>query len=387
MGVYTDKKTGGLFIQFDYQCETYKFRLPKGTTEKQAEKLEVKKKNKLFFESHGISDQAPTDTLFEVFLAEVYLPFVKANRCENTYDQCVRVCKDSLQFFKGRGLRSFRRADIEKFKAHRMQLPKYDFKKEAYCGEKRAASTIVKEISHISMMFEMAIDNEVCDSNPCRRVEKPEFDNVQDLILSEKDEVSLFAKFQSDWARDVCKVILNTGLRQNDILGLTKFQVDWQTADIVLVQGKVKRRVRIPMNDTVQAIVREWCEKHPESEFVFPSPKTGGRGGSVQTALEGACVRAEIGLIGTRVLRRTFGTRLHEKGYDDMTVAGLLGHRDLRSVHRYKRGTVIKRTAVNDLETPKKATKKVARKAAPEKKSAITLPPRVTATPRAAVSR
>jgi hypothetical protein len=49
-----------------------------------------------------------------------------------------------------------------------------------------------------------------------------------------------------------------------------------------------------------------------------------------------------------------------------MTVAQLLGHKDLRSVHRYKRGTEIKRAAVQDLEKvpPQEQTKKVARKAA-----------------------
>lgn len=376
MGVYVDKKTGRLFVQFDYQNETYKFRLPAGTTRDQAKKLETKKKNKLFFEANGVSEQkGPEDILYEDFLVEVYLPFIEANRCAETFKQTVRICKDSLQFFKGRGLRSFKRADIEKFKAHRMKLPKWDPVKEAYVGGQRSASTIVKEISHISKMFEMAIDNEACEHNPCSRVEKPEFDNVQDLVLYEANDDRLYAEFKSDWARDVSKVILNTGLRQNDILGLTKFQVDWQTAEIVLVQGKVKRRVRIPMNDTVQEIIRAWFEMHPESEFVFPSPKTGGRGTSIKKALRAACIRAGIDKLGSKALRRTFGTRLHERGYDDMTVAGLLGHRDLRSVHRYKRGTEIKRTAVHDLEKGKKAKKKVVRKAASNANSAKSLPP------------
>ncbi|MFN6963739.1 MAG: tyrosine-type recombinase/integrase, partial [Pyrinomonadaceae bacterium] len=50
-----------------------------------------------------------------------------------------------------------------------------------------------------------------------------------------------------------------------------------------------------------------------------------------------------------RDLRRTFGTRLHESAFDDTTVAQLLGHSDLRSIHRYKRGSRIKRTAVDSL--------------------------------------
>jgi integrase len=362
VGVYTDKKTGKLFVQFDYQGQTYKFRLPADTTQKQAEKFEVKKKNKLFFEAHDMSEQ--NEMLFEQFLVDVYLPFIESNRCQETFEQCVRVCKDSLKFFKGRSIRSIKPADVEKFKTHRMNLPKFDHNKQAYVGEKRSPSTVVKEISHISKLFDMAMKNDDCDYNPCSRVEKPQFDNVQNLILADFNEDQLYQEFRSDWARDVSRVILNTGLRQNDILQLTKFEIDWQTNDIVLIQGKTVERVRIPMNETVQVVIREWFDKYPGSELVFPSPKTGKQGTSIKTALRNACQRAGIDRLGSRALRRTFGTRLHENGCDDMTVASLLGHRDLRSVHRYKRGTEIRRKAVYDLEKPKEQDKKVAKKAA-----------------------
>ncbi len=368
MGIYTDKKTGRFFVQFDYQGQTYKFRLPKGTTQKQADAFETKKKSELFFEAHGVSKRK--ETLYEEFLVRDYLPFIEANRCADTFEQCVRIMKDSLKFFKGRSIRSLKPADIEKFKVHRMNLPKYNASDEDYTGDRRAASTVAKEISHISKMFNMAIKNDLCDYNPCSRVEMPRYDNVQNDIVDPADEEKFYASFDSAWAAAVTRVILNTGLRQNDILGLTKFSVDWHSEEIVLVQGKVKQPVRIPMNETVKLVVREWWDKHKDSELVFPSPKTGKQGTSIKTALRGAARRAKLSInVGSRVLRRTFGTRLHELGYDDSTVAGLLGHRDLRSVHRYKRGTEIKRTAVRDLETassqqPQEQNTKAAGKAA-----------------------
>jgi integrase len=359
LGIYTDKKNGRLFVQFDYQGQTYKFRLPDGTTQKQAEKFETKKKSELFFEAHGVSERK--ETLYEDFLVDIYLPFIESNRCKTTFDQAVIVCRSSLKFLKGRTFRSIRPADIEKFKTYRMNLPTIH-------DRERSGSTIAKEISHISKVFSMAIRNDLCEYNPCSRVELPQFDNVQDKVLRPEDEERLFAEFKSDWARDVCKVILNTGLRQNDILGLTKFQVDWQAGDIVLVQGKTRKRVVIPMNETVQKIVREWWDKTPGSNLIFPSPKTGQQGKSIRKAFNAACGRIGIEKLGSRDARRSFGTRLHELKYDDMTVAQLLGHKDLRSVHRYKRGTEVKRAAVQDLEKVIKPAqeqkKKVVRKAA-----------------------
>ena len=140
-----------------------------------------------------------------------------------------------------------------------------------------------------------------------------------------------------------------TGLRQNDILNLRKSQVDFESGDLILVQGKTQRFNRIPANETAMTIIRQWCDRH-DSDVVFPSPRTGSVGTTLKTAMRAASRRAGLKRIGTRTLRRSFGTRLHELGWDDTTVAGLLGHRDLRSVHRYKRGTEIKRRAVSSLE-------------------------------------
>jgi integrase len=162
------------------------------------------------------------------------------------------------------------------------------------------------------------------------------------------NQIELFLNsFRSDWARDVAVLILNTGLRQNDALGLKKFNVDLESGVIRLLQGKTGRRVEIPLNDVVESLIRaRW---HNGSDLVFPSPKTGRRGTSIKKALEGASKRAGIDKLVTRVLRRTFGTILNEMNYSSQVIAKLLGHGDLRSVHRYERGTRILRDAVEAL--------------------------------------
>ena len=207
----------------------------------------------------------------------------------------------------------------------------------------------------ISKIFSLAIKNDFLDFNPCSRVEKPKFDNVQNKVLAYEDEPLFFASFESDWARDICLLVLNTGLRQNDALGLSKFHVDWKLRVIRLIQGKTKRIVEIPMNDTVYDLLNS--RRHNGSDLFFPSPKTGKQGVSIKKACIGASSRAKIGQIMIRDLRRTFGTRLDENNFSDSTVAKLLGHGDLRSVHRYKRGKGILREAVESLEKQKPATR------------------------------
>lgn len=343
MPIYTDKKTKRLYIQFDFLGQTHKKRLPQKTTKSEAVKLETKLKNKLFFENNGI--EAKRQIRFEDFLVEYFLPFAEANHSKASFDREVNLCKLALPFFKGKDLRQIKPADIEKFKQLRANT-------ETQHETARKPATVLRELSIISKIFSLAVKNDFLEFNPCSRVEKPKFDNIQNRILRIEDEAKFFAEFQSDWARDICILVLNTGLRQNDALGLSKFNVDWSSEVIRLVQGKTKRVVEIPMNNTVKSILQS--RRHNASDLFFPSPKNGLQGTSVKKAMLGACARAKIELITIRDLRRTFGTRLCELNVNSTVTARLLGHGDLRSVHRYERGKEIMREAVGLLEKPAK---------------------------------
>lgn len=339
MAIYKEKQNGRLYIQFQYKGRTIKERLPEGTSKRQARDIEQKLKSDVLMQRHELS--ISKNELYEKFVREIYLPYVKDNLSEVTYAKTKIILENSLPFFKGKTIREIKPSDIEKFKSHRATIPTIH-------KTVRKPATVLRELCIIGKLFSMAVKNDLCDYNPMSRVEKPKFDNVQNLILQPTDEEKLFQNMYSDWVRDVCKIVLNTGLRQNDVLGLRKTQVDWDNGAIVLVQGKTKRRVEIPMNRIVIAILAS--RKELEGQLFFPSPKTGENARSVKNTIIRACRRAEIPELTIRDLRRTFGTRLHEKGFDDSTVAQLLGHSDLRSIHRYKRGSEIKKKAVAALE-------------------------------------
>jgi integrase len=340
VSVYECKKTKRLFVQFQFEGKTYKKRLPEGTTRLQAAQLEVKLKNSLYFNRGVQTDK--NEELWENFLMDTYLPHIEANQGPEALKRAIAVCKASMQFLKGMTVRSIKSADLERLKTDRM-LTLSPHKKL------RKPATIHREMSIISGAFTMAIANDLCEYNPCTRVSLPKFDNIQDRILPVEHWERFFKGFRNKLQREVCITVIFTGLRQNDVLGLRKDQVNWDTGQIVLIQGKVKRTVRIDMNETVRAILASRMDV--PGQLFFPSyRKRGAKMGSIRNGIKYACIRAGIDPITIRDLRRTFGTHLHEMGFDDSTVASLLGHGDLRSVHRYKRGTAIKKSAVDALE-------------------------------------
>ncbi len=338
MPIYTDKKTGGFFVQFNYEGRAYKKRLPKEIGKEDAKKFETKWKHELFFEDLHPKKK---EIVFEDFLIEYFLPFAENTHTEENFKRDVFVCKVALELFKAKNLRDICSTDIEQYKARRQKDPIAE-------GKTRKPATIVRELAVISSIFSLAVKNDFVDFNPCSRVKKPKFSNLQNTVLSLEDEEKFLESFESEWSKDICIMVLNTGLRKNDVLGLKKDEIDRRTNCIILIQGKTQRTVTIPMNETVKKLIESrW---NNESDLIFPSPVTGKVGVDCKTAIDGACERAKISRVTLRDLRRTFGTRLDELNYSSSVKAKLLGHGDLRSVHRYERGTKILREAVLQLE-------------------------------------
>lgn len=341
MPIYADKKTGRLFIEFQYKGTRYKERLPDGTTKKDAERLEVKIKNDLMFQSHGAETKTSTLT-FEVFIREYFGPAAESFT-KDRYDRALIIIKAALPFLRGKAMRSIKASDIERFKQSRISLlTQHD--------TVRKPATVEREMSVLSSLFSMAVRNDFIDYNPCSRVKRLRFDNVQDKILRREDEQRLFDNMFSDWAKDVCRMALYTALRQNDIMTLTRFQVDLVNDCIVLVQGKTKRRVPIPLNDVSREIVTRRMSS--ATEFLFASPVTGKETGSVRHAMQRACRRIGIPPLTIRDLRRTALTRLVEGGADAVTASRFAGHSDPRMISRYVRSLELVRKASDSLVNP-----------------------------------
>lgn len=342
--VYSDKKTGRLYIEFQFKGTRIKERLPEHVTKREAEAYEIRLKNDILKQIHGM--ETPRQQVsFRQFLAEYFGLYAESNYSPESFERVVPICEAALLHFKDSPLRSIKPADVEAFKAKRRSLITV-YKKL------RKPSTIEREMAILSKIFSLAVKNDFIDFNPCSRVEKIKFDNLQDRILRDEDEPKLFEHIHGEFTRDVCKFVLNTGLRQNDVLNLTRFNIDVPERVLRLTQGKTRQQVRIPLNDEAFAILERRMQKH--ESLLFPSPVTGRNDGRVRHTLRRACLRAGIEIVTIRDLRRTYAARLEANGVSTGTIAKLLGHRDRRSIHRYERSFDAMRNAVDLLTNPAK---------------------------------
>lgn len=225
-------------------------------------------------------------------------------------------------------------------------------------------SVVKKTYDFLSAMMKHATLNEDISRNPMLTVSSPSqalFDTKEVRVLSEAEEQMLLEELSKTWStgspkysyRDAFTVILNTGLREGELVAL-----DWDDIDlskrtmhvqktIVMVNerddkgeltGRCYQNVQstpktrsgnrvVPLNMKAIAALKSLHEAHPKSPYVLTS-ENGQRPmcNVLNKQLKRAGDRCGIYGITPHALRHTFATRLFEKGADIKTVSTILGH-------------------------------------------------------------
>jgi len=148
-------------------------------------------------------------------------------------------------------------------------------------------------------------------------------------------------KEYADHIKPIVLLALNTGLRRGDLFGLKWEHVDLGQRQIRKVIEKTSHARRkaglspepavLPLSAEAHAILTQ-CEKqrNPESEYVFPSPRTGGRLGDIKKGFEAVISAAKVEGFRFHDLRHTFASRLVMAGVDINTVRELMTHSDIK---------------------------------------------------------
>jgi integrase len=145
----------------------------------------------------------------------------------------------------------------------------------------------------------------------------------------------------TDHIKPITLLALNTGLRRGDLFGLKWEHIDLarrqirkvieKTSHVKRKAGKKAEPAVLPLSGEAHAILSQ-SEKHrkPVSEYVFPSPVTGGRLRDIKKGFGGVLVDAKITNFRFHDLRHTFATRLVMAGVDINTVRELMTHADIK---------------------------------------------------------
>ena len=200
-------------------------------------------------------------------------------------------------------------------------------------GRKRSLATVNNHLRVLSKMFSLAVNAELVTSNPCFKVKKFRPNNRRLRVLSDREEIDLFAELEdNDLIRSITLFALNTGMRRGEIFNLQWPDVDLERDRIIVRKTKSSQERFVPRNKTVRELLLFFVRT---SDYVFPSPQTGGRIVDLKKGFTRAVDEAGIRNFRFHDLRHTFATRLADAGTDVFTLKEILGHAEIKTTMIY----------------------------------------------------
>jgi integrase len=266
----------------------------------------------------------------------------------NTYIRHKTASAALLRFLGDVSLDRISPADIEKFKVFRSQQrtqprgvkPKDEKLRSKIVREKRtvAKATVNRELATLKRMLSLHVKDDVIASNPVSKVKFFNEDNQQNRVLT-FDEERLYLLACSQPLQDFATVMLDTGLRPDELSRLTRLDVFIDQGHLEVRHGKTKAaRRRVPLTRRASEILKSRMG-NAKCDYIFASPRGEGKDarpvGKLNNAHYAAVKRANLEHFRIYDLRHTFGTRQGEAGTDIVTLAALLGHARLEMVLRY----------------------------------------------------
>jgi len=136
----------------------------------------------------------------------------------------------------------------------------------------------------------------------------------------------------------IVKILLETGLRMNELIHLQKQNVDFQTQTIVVEMTKTHvHRIVCFLQETHETL-QSWMSLHPAVPHLFYNLKT--KKPMTTTSIESLFyqIKKRTGIqdnITPHKWRHTFATNFLRKGGDLETLRMLLGHTNLKTTQKY----------------------------------------------------
>jgi integrase len=307
----------------------YRGALPEARTKFHAEQAETKIKLSVYEARYG---KKTGDKDLVEFIDETYLPWARQNK--RTWKHDVFRARTIADWFNGKKFSQISPLLIEKFKKERHE----SITKK---GTRRSAASVNRELELLSRIFNLAIDCEVAESNPCSKVRKLRLNNKRVRYLLDEEAPRLLAALTGPRThlRPLVIVALGTGMRRGDQLNLRWEKVDFQRNVIYVPNSKTGRDYTVPMNQDVREELLAIRRTAAKSEYVFVNSTTGKPFTEIKRAFKTACRIAGITNLRWHDLRHTFGTKLGDAGYPESTIAQLMGHATVEMAFRYTHAT------------------------------------------------
>ena len=219
----------------------------------------------------------------------------------------------------------------------------------------RAAATVCRKVTVLSVFFGFLMDLGELNTNPARRIPLPKPAGRIPNAISEEEAQRLICAASSPFERAMLLLMLTAGLRRSEV-GAIRLEDANLENQALLVRGKGAKQRMVPLMPQTAEAIRGYLAARPnvDQPYLFLSPQ-GQRLANdyLNRTLRRILARAGLAKrITPHMLRHTFATHLVRNGVDVRTVQELLGHADLETTANYLHSdTRAKQTAVSFIAT------------------------------------
>lgn len=225
-------------------------------------------------------------------------------------------------------------------------------------------ASVNRELACLRAMFNHAMKANHILRNPVSRVKFMAENNQQERVLT-LSEQRAYLLAATQLLRDIAGMILETGMRPEEVYTLRASAVDLESGFLKVVRGKTpaaKRRLEL----TAEARRILSSRIGPDTDWLFPSKRDASKSiPKVNNAHDRAVITSKVPKFRLYDLRHTWATRAAEAGVDLVTLAAMMGHSRIQMVMRYAHPT-----QGHQASAMQKVEKHVAATAAKEKAAA-----------------
>jgi integrase/recombinase XerD len=239
-----------------------------------------------------------------------------------------------LRFYGTSGksdIRQIDRSDLEAFIEHEQDRGMY-------------ISTVRTRMASIIAFLHFLMEQDLLPLSLLKRRIKLKLPDTLPRAMNPKDVKKLLSTIDHTRDRALILLLVRTGIRIGEALGLTMNDVDLKDRKVHLVEGEKNNRGRVVYlsNDATFTLKRWFKWRDPEKEFIFY-----GKGDAPMCYSTARCrfvkYLNEAGLQGkgytVHSLRHTMASELLNAGMRLEVLQQLLGHQDIEVTRRYARLT------------------------------------------------
>jgi integrase len=196
-------------------------------------------------------------------------------------------------------------------------------------------ATANREYAFLKHVYNVAIRDGKTERNPVAKLKMLREPSGRVRYLSDEEEQALLEKLPTADDRDRLRVLLQTGLRKSEFLGLRWKDVDLKAGVLTIPRSKHGESRHVPMTSSVRAILSRRPRSLDASALIFPNSLGNTDLRWAEKDFPAAVDEAEIRDFRLHDTRHTFASRLAMEQVDVLTIKELGGWKTLSMVQRY----------------------------------------------------